>query len=152
MLAELEANEEAREKQESHIAELTQAVTALIGQGKGKRSTPTPERSAEATGGGGGGRPPPTMHGGAGGTPDPGDSEGGGSDDERRGRQDVRPDKRKRKPAEKEKSDEEKYGKLRRTKYGSPWPWERPVEKPRNVRLNPHQNTNMPNTRISGFG
>jgi len=53
---------------------------------------------------------PPTMHGAAGGTLDPGDSEGGGSDDESRGRWDERPDKRNNKPAEKEKTDEEKYG------------------------------------------
>jgi len=84
MMAEVEANKEARERQESHIAELTQAVTSLMGQVEGKRSNPTPERSAGATGGGGGGRPPRTMHGAAGGTPDPGDSQGGGSDDERR--------------------------------------------------------------------
>ena len=93
MMAELEANKEARERQESHIAELTAAVTSLMSQGKGKRSNPTPEQRAGATGGGGGGRPPPTMHGAAGGTPDPGDSEGGGSDDERRGRRHERPDK-----------------------------------------------------------
>jgi len=50
------------------------------------------------------------MQGAAGGTPDPGDSEGGGSDDERRVRRDERPDKWSKKPAEKEKTDEEKYG------------------------------------------
>jgi len=109
MMAELEANKEARERQESHIAEVTVAVTSLMGQVKGKHSNPTRERRAGATGGGGGGRPPPTMHGAAGGTPDPGDSEGGGSDDERRGRRDERPDKRNKKPAVKEKTDEEKY-------------------------------------------
>jgi len=49
------------------------------------------------------------MHGAAGGTPDPGDSEGGGSEDERRGRRDERPDKLNKKPQEKEKTDEEKY-------------------------------------------
>jgi len=37
MMAELEANKEARERQESHIAELTAAVTLLMGQVKGKR-------------------------------------------------------------------------------------------------------------------
>ena len=37
MMAELEANKEARERQESHIAELPQAVTSLMGQVKGKR-------------------------------------------------------------------------------------------------------------------
>jgi len=105
MMAQLEANKEARERQESHIAELTTAVTSLMSQVKGKRSNPTPEQSARATAGGGGGRPRPTMHGAAGGTPDPGDSEGGGSDDERRGRRDERPDKRNKKPAEKEKTD-----------------------------------------------
>jgi len=83
MMAELEANKEARERQESHIAELTAAVTSLMVQVKGKRSNPTPEQEAGVIGGGGGGRPPPTMHGAAGGTPDPGDSEGGGSDNER---------------------------------------------------------------------
>jgi len=110
MMAELEANKEARERQETHIAELTAAVTSLKSQVKGKRSNPTPEQGAGATRGGGGGRPPPTMHGAAGGTPGPGDSEGGGSDDERSGRRDERPDKRNMKPAEKEKIDEEKYG------------------------------------------
>ena len=65
MMAELEANKEARERQERHIAELTAAVPSLMGQVKGKRSNPTPERAAEATGGGGGGRPPPMMHGAA---------------------------------------------------------------------------------------
>jgi len=54
MMVELEATKEARERQESHIAELAAAVTSLMGQVKGKRSNPTPERSARATGGGGG--------------------------------------------------------------------------------------------------
>jgi len=63
MMAELEANKEAKERQESHIAELTQGVTALMGQVKGKRSYPTRERTGGATGGGGRGRPPPIMHG-----------------------------------------------------------------------------------------
>jgi len=116
MMAELEANKEARERQESHIAELTAAVTSLMGQVKGKDSNTTPERSAGATGGGGGGRPPPpTMHGATGGTPDPGESEGGGSederrgsDDERRGRRGERPDRQNKKPADKEKTAEEK--------------------------------------------
>jgi len=112
MMAELEANKEARERQESHIAELTAAVTSLMGQVKGKRSIPTPEQSAGATGGGGRGGPPPIMHGPVGGTPDPGDSEGGGSDDERRGRRHERPHKRNKKPAEKEKTEEEKYGEV----------------------------------------
>jgi len=110
MMAKLEANKEARERQESHIAELTAAVISLMSQVQAKRSNPTPERSARATGRGGRGRPPPTMYGAAGGTPDPGDSEGGGSDDKRRGRRDERPDKPDKKPPEKEKTDEEKYG------------------------------------------
>jgi len=110
MMAEFEANKEATGRQETQIAELTEAVTSLMGQVKGKRSNPSPERSARATGGGGGGRPPPTMHGAAGGTRDPGDSEGEGTDDERRGRRDVRPDRRNEKPAEKEKTDEKMYG------------------------------------------
>jgi len=38
MMAELEANKEARERQESQRAELTAAVTSLMGQVKGKRS------------------------------------------------------------------------------------------------------------------
>jgi len=122
MMAELEANREARERQESHIAELTTAVTYLMSQVKGKRSNPTREQSAGATGGGGRGRPPTTMHGAAGGTPDPGDSEGGGSDVERRGRRDERPDKQSKKPAEKEKTDEENMEKLRSTRYSSPGP------------------------------
>jgi len=58
MMAELEANKEARERQESHIPELTTAVTSLMSQVKGRRSNPTPAQSAGATGGGGGGRPP----------------------------------------------------------------------------------------------
>jgi len=110
IMAELEANKEARERQASQIAELTQAVTSLMGQVKVKHSNPTPERSAGATRGGGGGRPPLTMHGAAEGTPDPEESEGEGSDDGRRGRRDERPEKRSKKPAEKEKPDEEKYG------------------------------------------
>jgi len=40
-MAELEANKEARERQERHIAELTTGVTSLMGQVKGKRSNPT---------------------------------------------------------------------------------------------------------------
>jgi len=43
MMAELEANKEARERQERHIAEVTAAVTSLIGQVKGKSSNPTRE-------------------------------------------------------------------------------------------------------------
>jgi len=105
MMAEVEANKEARERQESHIAELTAAVTSLMGQ-----VNPTLKQSAGAAGGGGGPRPPPTMHGAAGGTPDPGDREGGGSDDERRERREGRPDRQNKKPEEKEKTDEEKYG------------------------------------------
>jgi len=101
MMAELEANREGRERQESQIAELTEAVTSLIDQVKDKHTNPTPERSAGSTGGGGGGRPPPTMTGAAGEPCDRGDSEGKGSDDERRGRRDKRPDKRNKKPAEK---------------------------------------------------
>jgi len=111
---ELEANKEAREKQESHISELTEVVTSWMGQVKGKCANPTPERSAGATGGGGGGRPRPTMHEAVGGTPAPGDSEGEGSNDERQGRRDKRPDKRKKKPGEKEKTGEEKV----RRSYG----------------------------------
>jgi len=108
-MAELEANKQARERQETHIAELIEAVTSLIGQAKGKRSNPTPERST-GTGGGGGQLPPPTMHGAAGGTPDPGDSKGEGSDEKRGARRDERPDKQKKKPAKMDKGDEEKYG------------------------------------------
>jgi len=109
MMAELEANREARERPERHIGELAEAVTSLMGQVKGKLSNPTPERSTGA-GGGGDRRPSSTMHEAAGGTPDPGDTEGEGSQEERRGRRDDRPDKRNKKPAEKEKTDEEKYG------------------------------------------
>ena len=109
MMAELMANRAARERQESHLAQLIKEVTSLIGKVKGKRSNPTPEQSA-GVGGGGGGRPPPTMHGAAGGTPDPGNSEGEGSDDQRRGRRDKRLDKRNKIPAAKEKADEGKYG------------------------------------------
>jgi len=108
IMAELEANREARERQESHIAEFPEAVTSVMGEVKGKRSNPTPERSAGA-GGGGAGRPPPMMHGAAGGTPDHGDSEGEGRDDARRGSRDKRPDKRNNKPREKDKTDMEKY-------------------------------------------
>jgi len=109
MMAELEANKEARERQETHIAELTEADTSLMGQVKGKGSNPTLERNIGA-GEGGGGRPRPTMHGAVGGTPEPGDRHGEGSDDERRGRRGERPDKRNKKPAEKEKTDEKKDG------------------------------------------
>jgi len=117
-----------------------------------QRSNPTPERSAGVTRGGGGGRPPPIMHGAAGGTPDPGGSEGEVSEDERGGMRDERPDKRSKKPVEKENTDQEKYEKLRRTKYGSPGPWEKPLQKPQKVQHNPHQNTTMRTTRISGSG
>jgi len=109
MRAELKAYKEARERQESDIDRLPEAVTALMGQVKCRRSHPTPERSGRAGGGGGGG-PPPIMHRAAGGTPDPGDSEGEGSDDERQGRQGERPAKENRKPVGKEETDEEKYG------------------------------------------
>jgi len=90
MMAELEANREARHRPESQIAELTQAVTSSMGQVKGKRSSPTPERSAGA-GGDGGGRPPPPRHGAVRGSPDLGDSEGEECDNERRGRRNERP-------------------------------------------------------------
>jgi len=50
------------------------------------------------------------MHGAVGGIPDPGDSEGEGSDDERQRRRDIRPDQRKKKRAEKDKTDAVKYG------------------------------------------
>jgi len=93
MMAELEANKEARERQESHIAKLTGAVTSLIGQVKGKCSNPTLRRTAGAIGGGDGGRPPLKMHGAAGGSLDPEDSEGEGSDNKRLGRRDERIDK-----------------------------------------------------------
>jgi len=116
MMAELEASKEARERQENQIAELSVAVTSLMGQVKGKHSNPTPEQSAGATGGGGGRRPPRTMHWAAGGTPDPGDGDGGGSDNERRGRREERPDKRIKKPAEKENTGEEKYGEAKEDK------------------------------------
>jgi len=82
-----------------------------MGQVIGKRSNPTLERSAGAAGGGGGRRPPPTMQEAAGGTPDLGDSEGGGSDDERRGRPREIPARQNRNFADKQKIDEEKYGK-----------------------------------------
>jgi len=42
--------------------------------------------------------------------------------------------------------------KLQRKKNDSPGPWERQLVKPQNVQVNPHQNTNMPNTKISGSG
>jgi len=74
MMAELEANKEGRERQETHIAEFTEAVTSFLGQVEGKCSNLTAERSTGA-GGGGGGLPPPIMHGAAGGITDPGDSE-----------------------------------------------------------------------------
>ena len=61
MMAELEATKQARERQETQLAELTEAVTSLMGQVKGKPSNPTPERGTGA-GGGGGGLPPRTMH------------------------------------------------------------------------------------------
>jgi len=53
-MVELEAKIKARERQESHIAELTEALTSLNGQVKGKRSKPTSEPSAGAGGGGDG--------------------------------------------------------------------------------------------------
>jgi len=59
MMAELGAKKEARERQESHIAEVSAAGTSLMGQVKGKRSNRTPEQSAGAAGGGPGGRPLP---------------------------------------------------------------------------------------------
>jgi len=108
-MVEVEANNEARERQETPLALLTEVVTSLMGQVKGKRSNPTLGRST-GSGGGGGGLPPPTIHRAVGGTPDPGDSEGGGSDDERRVMRDERPDKRNKKPAKKETIDQEKYG------------------------------------------
>jgi len=47
----LEANREARERQKSQIAQLTEEVTSLMGQVKGNWSNPTPERSAAGGGG-----------------------------------------------------------------------------------------------------
>ena len=109
MLAELEENKEAREREESHIAELTEADTSLMNQVKGLRSNQTTERSVRATGGGGGGPPPPIMHRAAGGTPDPGASEGEGGNDDRQGRRDKRPEKKEQEACRKRKTDEEKY-------------------------------------------
>jgi len=126
MMAELEAIKETRERQESHIAELTTVVTSLVSQVKGKRSNPSPEQSAGATGGEGGGRPPATMDGAAGGTPDPGDSEGGGSDEERRRGRDERLTKEIRSLHKRRKLMRRNMEKLRRTKYCSPGPEERP--------------------------
>jgi len=107
IMAESEANREARETQETHTAELTEAVTSLMGHVKGMCSNPTLKGRTRA-GGEGDGRPPPTMHGVAGGTPDPVHSEREASYDERRGRRDERPDKRNKKLAEKEGNAEEK--------------------------------------------
>jgi len=50
MMAEVEANEEAWDRQESHIAELTEAVTSLMGKVKGKCLNPTLERSSGVIG------------------------------------------------------------------------------------------------------
>jgi len=152
-MAQLEANKKATESRESQIAELTKAVTSLIGQVKGKHSNPTPERSAGATCGGGGKRPPPTMDGAAGGTPDPRDCEGEGSDDERRGRWDERPDKRNKKPVEKDKTDEESFGEAREDEIRFSRALGKAIgENQKNVLLHLRQNTNMPNTKISGSG
>jgi len=41
---------------------------------------------------------------------------------------------------------------LQSMKYSSRGHWEKPLEKPSKVRLNPHKNPNMPNTRKSGSG
>ena len=98
MMAELEVNKEARERQEADIAELTEAVSSIRGRVNGNCSNPTPERSTGPEGGGGG-PPASTMPRATGGTPDPGDSGGGGSEEGRRGRRDERPDKRNMKPA-----------------------------------------------------
>jgi len=53
MMAELEVNKQDREWPESQIGKLTQVVTSMMGQVKGKRSNPTSKQSAGATGGGG---------------------------------------------------------------------------------------------------
>jgi len=151
MMAELEANKEARERQETQIAELTKAVTSLISQVKCKSSNPTRESSTGA-GGGAGGLPPlqctglwealrileivkekgVTM----------GDEEGGMRDTTNE--MSSLPKRKKLKRKNKEK--------LRRTKDNSSGPWERPLGKPQNWQLKLYQNTNMPNTKISGSG
>ena len=122
-----------------------------MGQVKAMWSNPRQERSAGA-GGIGGGRPPPIMHRAAGDTPDHGDSDRWGSDDERGGRRDKEPNKWNKKPAEKAKSRRKNTERLWRTKNGSPRHWGKPLEKGPKVQLNLHQNMNMPNTMISGFG
>jgi len=92
------------------------------------------------------------MHGAAGSTPNPGDSEQEGSHDERRGRRVARADKRDKQPAEKEKTDEEKYGEATEDAI----PFSRSLGKAKGdttkVQLNLYQNTYMPNTKISGSG
>jgi len=119
MLTELEGNKEVREGQESHIAELTEVVTSMMSQVRGKRSTPTLEPSAGADEGGGG-RPHPTMHGAVGGTPDPGDSDGEESRNKRTARHDARPVRRNEKPARKENLIGKTTEKLGRMGYCSP--------------------------------
>jgi len=109
IMAELEANREAREGQESYIDELKEALTSLMCQVNSKCSNPTPEPSIGA-GGGGGGRPRPRMNEAAGRSPDTGDSDEDGSGDEGGARRNNKPAKRNKKPAEKDKTDGEKYG------------------------------------------
>jgi len=92
MMAQLEANREAKGRQENQIAEFTEAVTSLMGQVHGKSSNPTPGPRA-GPGGGGGRRPPRTIHVAAATPRDPGDIEGEGSDDEGQARWEERPNK-----------------------------------------------------------
>jgi len=92
------------------------------------------------------------MHGAARGTPDAGGFEGGGTDDKRSGRWDERPDKRNKKPAAKGTKDEEKYREATEDEIMFSRVLGKAIGEATKCPAQPHQNTNMLNTRISGFG
>ena len=108
VIQELRASKEERRRQEGRIAELSELIVSLNAQvkGKGKRSDPTPVRSATAAGGGNVGNRPPPRQQAAPGAPGGGDSDDDGEEPEK-GRQEERPARKGRGPGENEKGEEE---------------------------------------------
>ena len=95
VVEELRKSREERGHLEERVMELTEQVTSLNSQvkGKGKQSDPTPEPSAaDGVGGGGNGDPPENFGAGApGGSDDGDDDEDDEDDDRRKGRNDKTP-------------------------------------------------------------
>ena len=115
IIQELTKSREERGQLEEQMMELTEQVTSLNSQvkGKGKQSNPTPEPSAAGgVGGGGNGDPPEHFGAGAPGGSDDGDDDDDDDEDydRRKGRNDKTPankERRDKRPAENERTEEE---------------------------------------------